>query len=205
MSLPRFCKHCRVLGHTDSICTRVGGNKQKKYIQTTSSSMKLHQNSGCSSCVSSVETAVMEQQQVYYGKSHGEPCLDPMCPEVAAVVESWAEVPGPKKAKNFKVGQAVHASSLPGVVYCAPSNIVHVIDDFMQDVVVAEGGEPSRGRKHYMTCSRRLAASTATGGQHVKAGVAVVFKGSGFVKDWSGAGHRTQGRHADSDPPSPFL
>jgi hypothetical protein len=56
-----------------------------------------------------------------------------------------------------------------------------------------------------MTCSRRLAASTATGGQHVKADVAVVFKGIGSVKDWSWAGYRTQGRHADSDPPSLFL
>jgi hypothetical protein len=64
-SLPRFCKHCRVLGHTDSICTKVGGNKQKKHIQMTFSSVKLHQNSGCSSCVSSVETVVEEQQQVY--------------------------------------------------------------------------------------------------------------------------------------------
>jgi len=43
--------------------------------------------------------------------------------------------------------------SLPGVVPCTPSKIVHGIDDSMQDVVVVAGREPPRGRKQYMTHS----------------------------------------------------
>jgi hypothetical protein len=30
-SIPRFCKHCQVLGHTDSTCSRIGSNKRKKH------------------------------------------------------------------------------------------------------------------------------------------------------------------------------
>ncbi|KAJ6980823.1 hypothetical protein NC653_024243 [Populus alba x Populus x berolinensis] len=57
--------------------------------------------------------------------------------------------------------------------------IVHVIDDSMQDVVVAAGGEPPIGRKQYMTCSRAIA--TANIGQHAK----IYGEGSGFAKLWS--------------------
>uniref|UniRef100_A0A2K1YM16 Uncharacterized protein n=1 Tax=Populus trichocarpa TaxID=3694 RepID=A0A2K1YM16_POPTR len=62
--------------------------------------------------------------QAYSGRYHGEPCMDPMCAEVAAAVDSWIAVPGHKK------------------------------------------GEPSKGRKQYMTRSR--AAATAKTGQHAK-------------------------------------
>ena len=73
----------------------------------------------------------MEQQQAYSGRYHGEPCMDPMCAEVAAAVDSWIAVPGHKKGKYAEVGPVEHASPLPGVVPCAPLKIVHVIDDSM--------------------------------------------------------------------------
>jgi len=85
-SLPRFCKHCRVLDHTVSICTKVGGNKRKKHSQTISSPTNL--SPGYSSFGPFAKTAAMEQQQVYNGMSHSEYCMDPMCAEVAAVVDS---------------------------------------------------------------------------------------------------------------------
>ncbi|KAJ6889760.1 hypothetical protein NC651_023491 [Populus alba x Populus x berolinensis] len=50
----------------------------------------------------------------------------------------------------------------------------------MQDVVVAAGGEPSIGRKQYMTRSR--ATATANTGQHAKTD----GEGSGFAKSYFG-------------------
>jgi len=61
-TIPRFCKHCRVLGHIDSICTRVGGNKWKKHTYVASTPMKLYWISGCSSSIPFTKTVVVEQQ-----------------------------------------------------------------------------------------------------------------------------------------------
>jgi len=93
-SLPWFCKHCRVFDHTDSTCTKIGNNKRKKHTQEDSTPAKPHQNYGCSSSVPSAETVVVEQQQAYSGSPHGEPCMDPMCAEVATMVDSWTVVLG---------------------------------------------------------------------------------------------------------------
>ncbi|KAG6785198.1 hypothetical protein POTOM_010925 [Populus tomentosa] len=84
-----------------------------------------------SNSVPFAETVVVEQQQVYRDRSHGEPCMDPMRAEVAAVVDSWAADPGRKKAP--------------------PS----------QDVAVAVEGEPPRGRKQYITRSRAASTANA--------------------------------------------
>lgn len=91
------------------------------------------------------------------------------------------------------------ASPLPGVVPCAPSKIMHVIDDSLQDVNVAANGEPSRGRKQYMTHSR--AAPTTKIGQSVM----IDGEGSGSTKVRPMTGNRLQGRHEDSNAPSSSL
>jgi hypothetical protein len=103
-SIPRFCKHCQVIGHTDSACTRIGSNKRKKHTQEASTPAKPHRNSGCFSFVPSVETVAMEQQQVYSGRSHGEPCMDPIRAEVAAMVDSWVADPRRKRLTMLKLG-----------------------------------------------------------------------------------------------------
>ncbi|KAG6736230.1 hypothetical protein POTOM_061042 [Populus tomentosa] len=81
----------------------------------------------------------------------------------------------------------------------APSKIVHVIDDSLQDVNVAVGGKPSIGRKQYMTRSR--AAATTNTGQHVMND----GEGNGSIKVWPMTSNRLQGRHEDSDAPSSSL
>jgi hypothetical protein len=93
--------------------------------------------------------------------------------------------------------------SLPGVVPCAPSKIVHGIDDSMQDVVVVAGREPPRGRKQYMT--RSMVAATAKVGQHAKTDVVVLYEGSDSAKVWPMAGNRLQGKHEGSVSPSSSL
>jgi hypothetical protein len=62
-SIPRFCKHCQVLGHTDSTCSRIGCNKRKKHTQEASTPAKPHRNSGCFSFVPSVETVAVEHNR----------------------------------------------------------------------------------------------------------------------------------------------
>lgn len=32
--LPKFCMHCRLLGHTESICNKAGRNSKGKYTQS---------------------------------------------------------------------------------------------------------------------------------------------------------------------------
>jgi hypothetical protein len=93
--------------------------------------------------------------------------------------------------------------SLPGVVPCAPSKIVHGIDDSMQDVVVVAGRAPPRGRKQYMT--RSMVAATAKVGQHAKTDVVVLYEGSDSAKVWPMAGNRLQGKHEGSVSPSSSL
>ncbi|KAJ6868635.1 hypothetical protein NC651_033654 [Populus alba x Populus x berolinensis] len=137
--------------------------------------------------------------QAYSGRSHGEPCLDPMNAEVATMVDSYTAAPVRKRAKYVEVGPMDPTSPLPGLVPSAPSKIVHVIDDSLQDVNVAVGGKPSIGRKQYMTRSR--AAATTNTSQHVMND----SEGSGSIKVWPMIGNRLQGRHEDSDAPSSSL
>lgn len=127
------------------------------------------------------------EHQVYSGMSHSEHCMDPMCAEVATVVDSWIEVHGHKKAKLTKGGQ-VSAPPIqsPYAMPCTPSTIVHVIDDHMQDMATAaKGGGPFKGWKQYMSRNRSLVAGAHTvvnSGQQVKTDVAVLSKSRSSTK-----------------------
>lgn len=125
--------------------------------------------------------------------------MDPINAEVAIVVDSCTAAPVRRRAKYVEVGPMDPTSPLPGLVPYAPSKIVHVIDDSLQDVNVAASGKPSIGIKQYMTRSR--AAATTNTRQHVMNDV----EGSGSIKVWPMTGNRLQGRHEDSDAPSSSL
>ena len=62
-SFPKFYKHCRLLQHTISVCTKVGGDKKGKNFQTTSIPTRVSQSPVRSSLGPSAETAAMEHQQ----------------------------------------------------------------------------------------------------------------------------------------------
>jgi hypothetical protein len=89
-SLPRFCKQCRVLGHTISTCTKSSSHKCTNHSQAVPS------HSGCFS--PSTEIVVVEKQS-YSEEPQGEPGIDPMSVEAAAAVEGRTAVTGRKQAK----------------------------------------------------------------------------------------------------------
>jgi len=117
----------------------------------------------------------------------GEPSMDPMCAEVTAVVDSWVEVQGRKKAKL--AASVLVITSLPSSV-CASSNIVH------HDITMVENKDVNKGRRQYITHSKV--------GKSLAADTTAIFIGrdSGFK---SGVASKIVERLEDSDPSTPSL
>lgn len=117
----------------------------------------------------------------------GEPSMDPMCVKVTAVVDSWVEVQGRKKAK-LAAGVPV-ITSLPSPV-CASPDIVH------HDITMVEIKDVNKGRRQYMTHNRV--------GKSLAADTAAIFtgRGSGFK---FGVASKIMERPEDSNPPTPSL
>ncbi|KAH8520783.1 hypothetical protein H0E87_002002 [Populus deltoides] len=121
------------------------------------------------------------------GMPQGEPSMDPMCAEVTAVVNSWVEVQGRKKAKL--AASVLVITSLPSSV-CASSNIVH------HDITMVENKDVNKGRRQYITHSKV--------GKSLAADTTAIFIGrdSGFK---SGVVSKIVERLEDSDPSTPSL
>jgi hypothetical protein len=99
-SLPKFCKHYRLLGHTITICSKAVATRGKE-IQTTvipdrASRSPVHHPP---SFGHNVKTTAVEDQQGYQDMPHGEQSLDPMCAEVEVVADGWAIICGKKKVR----------------------------------------------------------------------------------------------------------
>lgn len=114
-SLPRFCKQCRVLGHTISTCTKSSGHKRKNHSQTVPS------HSGCFS--PSTEIVVVEKQS-YSEEAQGERGINPMSAKAAVAVEGRTAVTGRKRAKL-----AATRLKPTGVNPSASLKVVQVSDD----------------------------------------------------------------------------
>jgi hypothetical protein len=123
-SLPRFCKLCRVLGHTVSTCNKGTGHKRKQQYH------EAHVRSSSPS----VESVANEKQQPYSESLHNEPSIDSMCSKVATTVEERLVTPGCKRTKLAEAGHS-------GAKHSASPNVVHISDDRN---VIADMG-PLRG------------------------------------------------------------
>jgi hypothetical protein len=123
-SLPRFCKLCRVFGHTVSTCNKGIGHKRKQQYH------EAHLRSSSPS----VETVAIEKQQPYSESLHNEPSINSMCSEVATTVEERPVTHGCKRTKLAEVGHS-------GAKHYAAPNVVHISDDRN---VIADMG-PLRG------------------------------------------------------------
>jgi hypothetical protein len=77
-SLPRFCKQCKSLGHSNYACTKSSSHKRKKPPPTASTP------SGCTT--PSADTEAVEKQS-FREEPQGEPEVDPMAAEAAVAVE----------------------------------------------------------------------------------------------------------------------
>jgi hypothetical protein len=84
-TLPKFCKHCRVLGHTTSACSKVPANVEKRKMDHAGNATR------------GKEASVMETplEPPRKGKMVEEHTLDPMLAEVS--VDGWGTV---KSRKN---------------------------------------------------------------------------------------------------------
>ena len=133
-SLPRFCKLCRVLGHTASTCNKGTGHKRKKQYH------KALVHSSCSNPFT--ETTVVEKQQPYSASLHDELSIDPISAEVATIIEERPVSLGHKRTKPTEVRHS-------GAKHFASSNVVHISDD----TVV----EPPQ--RQYLTRSKVVAAT----------------------------------------------
>jgi len=111
----------------------------------------------------------------------GDPCMDPMCAEVAIMVDSWVEIRGRKKA-NLVAGAPI----MPSLV-CVSPNVMHP--------TMAKNMDVNRGWRHYMT--RSIAGKLAADTVSISTGI-----GSGFKPV---VASKIVERPADSDPPSPSL
>ncbi|KAJ6971365.1 hypothetical protein NC653_035592 [Populus alba x Populus x berolinensis] len=97
----------------------------KSITQEASTPAKPHRHAGSSKLyILLLKFFVVEQQQAYSATTYGEPCIESISTEVAAVVDSWTTFPKRKKAKNAKGEPEDHASPLLGVVPCASSQSI---------------------------------------------------------------------------------
>jgi hypothetical protein len=169
-----------LLGHVKYLCNRAGRHKKGKY--STPDSIPVQVGSTASGLGPSAKTTAVDHQPLQdSGMPQGDPCMDPMCAEVAIMVDSWVEIRRRKKAKL-----AAGAPVMPSPV-CVSPDVMHP--------TVAENMDVNRGWRHYMTRSttRKLAADTVA----ISIGI-----GSGFKP---AIASKIVERPADSDPPSPSL
>ena len=105
-SLPRFCKHCKSLGHSTPTCTKGHVPRNRK---------RPHDNSASSS--PSVETAVVEKQDQYCAGPSINLQEDPMSTKVATTDPKSTQSPGHKRSK---VDDAELSDPIPAKVGTAP-------------------------------------------------------------------------------------
>jgi len=104
-SLPRFCKQCKTLGHSNYACTK-SSHKRKKPPPTASAP------SGYTS--PSADTEAVKKQS-FREEPQGEPEVDPMAAEAAVAVEERADCYVRKRAKMVSQPRSPDADS-PQVV-----------------------------------------------------------------------------------------
>ena len=107
-----------MLGHVKYLCNRAGRHKKGKY--SIPDSIPVQVGSTASGLGPSAKTTAVDHQPLQdSGMPQGDPCMDPMCAEVAIMVDSWVEIRRRKKAKL-----AAGAPVMPSPV-CVSPDVMH--------------------------------------------------------------------------------